>query len=139
PAASDPDGDTLRFSISNRPSWASFSTSTGQLSGTPRSSHIGTYSNIVISVTDGNATTSLGPFTIQVRRPENRPPTISGSPARTVQATQSYSFTPSASDPDGDTLRFSIRNRPSWASFSTSTGRLSGTPSASHVGTYANI
>lgn len=139
PAASDPDGDTLRFSISNRPSWASFSTSTGQLSGTPRSSHIGTYSNIVISVTDGNATTSLGPFTIQVRGPENRPPTISGSPARTVQATQSYSFTPSASDPDGDTLRFSIRNRPRWASFSTSTGRLSGTPSASHVGTYANI
>lgn len=139
PSATDPDGDSLRFSIANRPSWASFSTTTGELSGTPRTANIGTYSNIVISVTDGNATATIGPFTIQVRGPDNRPPTISGSPARTVQATRAYSFTPSASDPDGDSLTYSISNRPSWASFSSSNGRLSGTPTSSHVGTYANI
>lgn len=139
PSASDVDGDTLRFSISNRPSWASFSSSTGALIGTPRTANIGTYSNIVISVSDGHSTTSIGPFAIQVRGPDNQAPTISGSPGTSVQATRSYSFAPSASDPDNDSLTFSIVNRPSWASFSTSTGRLSGTPSASHVGTYANI
>ena len=69
----------------------------------------------------------------------NRQPQISGSPAAQVMAGSAYSFTPGASDPDGDSLRFSIQNRPSWAGFSTSTGRLSGTPSTSDVGSYADI
>jgi len=139
PAASDADGDELRFSISNRPSWASFNTLTGRLRGTPRESHVATYSNIVISVSDGRATASLPPFSIQVRGPDNGSPSISGTPATRVTAGSAYSFTPSASDPDDDPLTYSIINRPSWASFDASTGRLSGTPGPSHVGRYANI
>jgi hypothetical protein len=139
PVASDPDGDTLRFSISNRPSWATFSSTTGQLSGTPRTANVATYSNIVISVNDGNATALLPAFSIQVQGPDNRPPTISGSPATTVQATQTYTFVPSASDPDGDSLVYRINNRPRWATFSTASGRLSGTPAAGDVGTYSNL
>lgn len=138
PAASDPDGDPLSFSVSNRPSWASFSSSTGLLSGTPGANRVATYSNIVISVSDGRTTAALPAFSIDVRS-DNRAPTISGSPATSVQATQAYSFQPSASDPDGNALTYSISNRPSWASFSSSTGRLSGTPSAGQVGNYANI
>jgi uncharacterized repeat protein (TIGR02543 family) len=45
----------LTFSIHSAPPWASFKTSTGQLGGTPRSTNVGTYSNIVISVTNGNS------------------------------------------------------------------------------------
>ena len=139
PTASDADGNSLSFSISNRPSWANFNSSTGRLSGTPRTANIATYSNIVISVSDGQAVTPLPRFAIQVRGPNNRAPTISGSPATSVQATQAYSFQPSASDADNDALTYSITNRPAWATFSTSTGRLSGTPAAANVGTYANI
>ncbi len=138
PTASDPDGDTLSFSIQNRPSWATFSTSTGRLSGTP--SAAGTFGNIVISVSDGRGgTASLPAFSITVSAAANRAPTISGTPATSVQAGAAYSFQPTASDPDGDTLSFSIQNRPSWATFSTSTGRLSGTPTATNAGTYSNI
>ena len=50
-----------------------------------------------------------------------------------------YSFQPTASDPDGNPLTYSITNAPPWATFSTTTGRLQGTPTASHVGTYSNI
>jgi hypothetical protein len=139
PSASDKEGNALTFSISNRPSWTSFSTATGRLSGTPRTANIATYSNIVISVSDGKVRTSLPPFAIQVKGPSNRAPTITGAPAKTVQAAQSYSFAPAGSDPDGDTLTYSIVNKPSWASFSTSTGRLSGTPAEDKVGSYANI
>lgn len=139
PTAADADGDTLRFAISNRPSWASFSSSTGRLSGTPRTANIATYSNIVISVNDGTVTTLLPAFSIQVRGPDNRPPTISGSPATTVQVTQTYSFTPSGSDPDRDSLTYSINNLPRWAAFNSLTGRLSGTPAAGDVGTYSNL
>lgn len=139
PAASDQDGDSLRFSISNRPSWASFSSSTGLLSGTPRTANIATYSNIVISVNDGTVTTFLPAFSIQVRGPDNRPPTITGSPTTSVQATQTYTFQPSASDPDRDSLVYRISNQPRWATFSTASGRLSGTPAATDVGTYSNV
>jgi hypothetical protein len=69
----------------------------------------------------------------------NRAPTISGTATPAVNASSPYSFTPSAADADGDTLAFTIQNKPAWATFNTATGRLSGTPSASDVGTYSNI
>jgi hypothetical protein len=138
PSASDADGHALGFSISNKPSWATFSTSTGRLSGTPTAT--GTFSSIVIRVSDGRVTTSLPAFSITVgASTANRAPTISGTPARSVNVGSAYSFRPTASDADGNTLTYSIANRPSWASFNTSTGLLSGTPGATAVGSYGNI
>jgi hypothetical protein len=141
PRGADADGNSLGYSIANRPSWATFSTSTGQLTGKPTSSNVGTYSNIRITVSDGKASASLPVFSIAVKAATsgNSPPTISGSPVRSLTAGSAYSFTPTASDPNGNTLTFSIANKPSWAAFSTTTGRLSGTPSASNVGSYANV
>jgi hypothetical protein len=69
----------------------------------------------------------------------NAAPTIQGQPSGSVQAGQAYSFTPSASDANGDTLTFSVTNKPAWADFNASTGRLSGTPSAADIATYSNI
>jgi hypothetical protein len=139
PTATDDDGDVISYSISNRPSWTTFSTTTGLLKGTPTTANVGDYSNIVISASDGHTTTSLASFAIKVRGPKNQSPTISGAPTKTVQVAQAYSFQPSASDPDGDKLTYSITNRPTWATFSTSTGRLTGTPAVANVGTYSNI
>ncbi len=254
PSASDPDGDALTFSVSNLPSWANFNTSTGAITGTPDSNSAGTYSNIVIRVSDGSAQASLSAFaitvadvaetggtfqfannaysveeggtatltvtrsnshgaatvnygtygvearnsvdyngyawtplnfldgeasktirlvtltdtlaegdetlevhldapstgytlnspsvsivTIQDAEVPNTAPVISGTPNQNVVAGTSYSFTPNASDADNDTLTFSIENLPSWASFNTNTGTLSGVPNDSDTGTYGNI
>jgi hypothetical protein len=139
PAASDPDGQSLIFSVANLPAWASFSTSTGRVSGTPNTTQVRTYSGIVITVTDGSLSASLPSFSITVNAAANRAPTISGSPASSVTAGTAYSFTPTGSDPDGQTLTYSIANKPSWATFSTSTGRLSGTPTSANVGTASGI
>jgi hypothetical protein len=138
PSANDADGDNLTFSIANRPSWATFNTSTGVLSGTPSMNDAGTTSNIRISVSDGNATASLSAFSITVNN-TNQAPTISGTPATSLEEGSAYSFTPSASDPDGDALSFSVANLPSWASFNSSTGQLSGTPDSNAAGVYSNI
>lgn len=70
---------------------------------------------------------------------DNAAPTISGTPGSTVVAGQAFSFQPSARDADGDTLSFTISNLPGWAAFNPQTGRLSGTPNASQVGSYADI
>ena len=100
-----------------------------------------TYSGIVISVADGTDTVSLPAFSIRVDGAPvvNTAPVISGNPAGSVTANTGYAFLPGASDADGDTLVFSIAGKPVWASFDTTTGRLSGTPADSDVGTYSNI
>jgi hypothetical protein len=69
----------------------------------------------------------------------NSAPTIQGTPSTSVVAGQAYSFQPTASDPDGDSLTFTVTNKPAWAAFDASTGRISGTPSAADVATYSNI
>ena len=69
----------------------------------------------------------------------NQPPTISGSPATSVTVGNSYSFTPAASDADGDALTFSVSNLPAWAAFNAANGTLSGTPAAGNAGVYGNI
>ncbi len=139
PTASDADGDTLTFSITNKPSWATFSTSTGRLQGTPASGDVGTTSQILIGVSDGQASAQLATFAIAVSAAPNKPPTITGTPGTTATVGTQYTFTPTANDADGDTLTFSIVNKPSWATFSTTTGRLRGTPAAGDVGTAAGI
>jgi len=138
PIAFDPDGPSLRFSVSNKPAWASFNSTTGELAGTPTDSQVGTYDKISITVTDGLKDASLAPFSIVVES-GNRPPSISGTPAGSVVVGQAYSFAPSATDPDGDSLKFNISNKPAWASFSTSTGQLSGTPASAAAGEYVDI
>ncbi|MGW8228053.1 MAG: galactose-binding domain-containing protein [Gammaproteobacteria bacterium] len=285
PTASDADADTLGFSISGMPLWASFNENTGQLSGVPDSGSVGTYGNIVISVSDGSVSTSLPAFSIEVlpsprsnlapgmpvvvsseekadtlaiyavdgdstsrwssefsdpqwiyvdlggiytvdqvvltweraygqgyeiqvsadarswvsvfiegngdgdiddisfapvdaryvrvlgvqRATEygyslwemevygsgdgsatggsttgsgagsNSAPVIGGTPATSVVANSAYSFQPTASDADADTLGFSISGMPLWASFNENTGQLSGVPDSGSVGTYGNI
>ena len=139
PAASDADGNKLTFAIANKPSWANFSTTTGQLSGTPATANVGTYANITISVSDGTTSTALPAFSIQVTAPPDIPPTISGTPPTQAQAGTAYSFTPTASDTNGRTLSFSVQNKPSWATFSIASGQLSGTPGTADVGTDSNI
>lgn len=138
PSAADADGDTLTWSIANRPTWATFNMGTGRLQGTPGSGDVRTFSNIVISVSDGQATVSLPAFAIAVAG-ANNPPTITGSPSTTATVGTQYTFTPTANDPDGDTLTFSITNKPSWATFNASTGRLSGTPATGDIGTTSAI
>lgn len=136
PSATDSVGDALTFAIANKPVWANFDTATGALSGTPTAAQTGTYGNIMISANDGSATASLPAFSITVA---GAAPTISGTPAVGVIVGNAYSFQPTATDAAGKALTFSITNTPSWATFSTSTGLLSGTPGAGAGGSYANI
>src|SRR5690606_12376701 len=127
PTASDPDGDPLTFTVANAPSWATIDPQSGRLFGMPGPNGIGTTSGIVITVSDGAASASLQPFSIAVTQTtSNTPPTISGSPPASATQGQLYSFTPTAADADGDSLRFTIANRPSWASFDQNTGELEG-------------
>jgi Putative Ig domain len=160
PTARDITGAPLTFAISNCPPWATFSTATGTLSGTPSAAQAGAYSNIEILVSDGTWTIALPAFSIAVSAggsdmpinsgtpppnsvtappPSSDAPTIGGTAQGSIAVGAAYSFQPTASDPRGRALTFAIAGRPVWAEFNPSTGRLSGTPTATDVGSYPGI
>lgn len=136
PTASDTDHDKLTFSISNKPWWASFSSATGKLSGTP--GNAGTFSGVGICASDGSSRSCLPTFVLKVV-PPTAPPVISGTPAVMAKVGSPYSFQPTGHDPSGLKVVFGIWDKPSWLSFNGATGKLSGTPTAANVGGYAHI
>jgi hypothetical protein len=112
PTANDIDGDFLTFGISNKPSWANFDSSTGELSGIPQDSDEGEYSNIIISVLDGHGgSASLSAFTIQVIGINNNAPTlvtIINYHDAIENNTYTYNLVPHFEDTDGDTLTYTV-------------------------------
>ena len=71
--------------------------------------------------------------------PQNKPPVISGAPVTTLKEGEAYSFQPTASDPDGDTLSFSASGLPAWLAINGNTGQLSGTAPAGSGGNHGPI
>jgi hypothetical protein len=83
PTVSGATGGTLAFTIQNKPAWATFDTSTGELAGTPNSSNVGNYNGLVISVSNGVATAALPTFNISVTQISNGTVTLSWLPPTT--------------------------------------------------------
>jgi hypothetical protein len=80
PQASDPEGDALSFSITNKPAWASFDTATGRLEGMPTTNDAGQSGPIELSVTDGSNIVALTTFTITVEATGSASYTVSWTP-----------------------------------------------------------
>ncbi len=80
PSATDPAGGALTYSVQNLPAWAKFSAATGELSGTPAAASVGTFSNIVISVSDGTRSAALPAFSIAVTQSADGSATLSWAP-----------------------------------------------------------
>ncbi len=139
PSANDSQHRALRFSIANKPSWAGFDATYGRLYGSPIPANVGSYRNIVISVSDGQYTASLPAFAITVTALADPGPVISGAPATTAVVGKPYVFQPKASDSYGLRLGFQVSNKPAWLTLNSATGELSGIPGASSVGTYRAI
>lgn len=88
----------------------------------------------------GGSSTSTSGFSTSVQSSNKKTTlSLSGTPQSAVTAGQSYAFTPAVSGAGGTAVKFTIRNAPAWASFDTSSGKLSGTPQAGNAGTYADI
>ncbi len=104
PTVSDPDDEAsaLTFSVIGKPAWAVFDTKTGRLSGTPQNKDVGTFTGIVISVTDPQgAASSLNAFDITVVN-VNDPPSISDIAVQTTpEDTPIKGIQVEIGDPDG--------------------------------------
>jgi hypothetical protein len=56
----------VTFSITGQPTWATFNSTTGALSGTPSAQDVGTTSTVTITASNASGTVAIGPFSIQV-------------------------------------------------------------------------
>jgi len=97
PAAVDVDNDSLLFSIVKQPVWASFDTNTGLLSGTPTHAHVGTTIGIIITVSDGEFSSSLPAFDVTVIDPD-----VDKDGIEDMDEVNIYHTDPNALDTDND-------------------------------------
>jgi len=136
---SDNDGDTIFAVLQNNVSKGSLSLSNdGSFIYSPDGNFNATDA-FTYKASDGSLESNTATVIISIN-PVNDAPTISGTPATTVNEDAYYSFTPTAGDVDAaDTLTFTIENKPFWANFDPVTGSLTGTPSNTDLGTTFGI
>ncbi len=103
PNVSSNDGLTsFTFSIENKPNWAIFDTNTGTLTGTPMNADVGTFSNIQITVSDGENQASLPGFSLTVNNVNDAPFAINDNYLLTQNLSGSYSLNVLDNDYDED-------------------------------------
>jgi len=111
-SATDPDGDTLNYSAQNLPTGTLFAGNT--FTWTPTYEQAGTY-QVTFIVSDSLDTDSEA-ITMTVNG-TNRAPVLTGIGDKSVSESAQLTFTVSATDPDGDTLAYSVQNLPVGALF----------------------
>jgi len=99
PTSNDADNDNLLFSVENLPAWAQFDVATGTILGVPMHKDVGLHENIVITVSDGNATSSLSGISINVTDVQ-----ISGIESPLLSEISGYSVYVGTSNDNLDTL-----------------------------------
>lgn len=138
PSASDPDGDVLSWSGSGLPSGASVNALTGVCSWTPSYTQSGLYNGVVVTANDGHDGVASLAFSIGVVN-VNRPPVVVAIPRQMVNEGATLVVTPSASDPDGNTLHWWGDITLPGGTVDPTTGVWMWTPGYLDAGTYLNV
>jgi hypothetical protein len=86
-------GGVVTFSIQGQPTWATFDTDTGALTGKPAAANEGTTGSITITGTNGSSSSSIGPFTIAVNAP-TAPPATGSATLSWTEPTENTNGTP---------------------------------------------
>jgi hypothetical protein len=123
--ASDPDNDPIVISASNLPGNASFDPQTHVFSFKPDFTQAGTYT-VNFTASDPGGLTASAAVKIEVRN-FNRPPKFGELNNQTVEVGNFLEFMVSATDPDNDTLTFTVKI-PEGAVFDPVTGKFTWTP-----------
>ncbi|HEY5665790.1 MAG TPA: putative Ig domain-containing protein, partial [Gammaproteobacteria bacterium] len=134
--ATDGDGDTLTYSLDAQPLGMSINAGSGVISWTPSAGQEGSQS-VTVRVSDGNGGVDTQSFSVNVAAappPVNSAPTIDSAPVETATEGQAYTYDVNASDPDGDTLTYSLDIPIAGMTINASTGLIQWTPASNQIG-----
>ena len=129
---SDPDGDSLIYSLETGPSHGTLSGSAPNFIYTPNTNFFGSDS-FTFKVNDGITDGALGTVSVSVS-PVNDPPTVKSDSIATSEDTP-VSIALTGSDPDGFQLDYSIVSNPSYGTLSGKAPNLTYTPNMNFHGT----
>ncbi|QDT46981.1 tRNA(Glu)-specific nuclease WapA precursor [Symmachiella dynata] len=131
--ATDPEEETLTFSLSDGPSGMTINPNTGVLTWTPTGE--GTF-DVVVTVADPSGYAVHQDYDLTIFAPAaNLPPQITSTAVLTGMVGTAYSYQVTATDPEDDTLEFSLGGTPpSGMSIDPDTGLLSWTPTSGQTG-----
>jgi hypothetical protein len=136
-SATDPDGDTLTYSALNLPTGSTFNPTTRVFSWTPTYAQSGNYENIEFTVSDNGSPMELAVELITITVGNiNRSPELTNPGPQQILEEELLSFNTTASDPDGDSVSLSASGVPSGATFNTTTGSFTWTPTLTEEGIY---
>ena len=133
-----PTTDSLTFSLLTAPAGMTVDPVSGLVTWSPKQGDLGNQ-NVLLQVADGHGGVAKQQYTVStVTAPPNRPPLFTSTPVIQANVDTPYVYGATATDPDGNTLTFSLTNAPTGMSVVASTGAISWTPVASQIGT-ANV
>ena len=125
--ASDADGDTLSYSLTNNPIGMNINSNSGLISWTPQ--NIGSYDvNVKVSDNKNGVDEQLFVIVVSSVIPGNNAPVIISNPVLTGTVNTLYTYDVDATDADGDTLTYSLVSSPNWMQINNVNGLISGTP-----------
>jgi hypothetical protein len=134
--ATDPEGGTLSYSLTTAPAGMTIGASSGVIGWTPPQA-LGNYTaNVTVRVTDGTNPVTRS-FTITVSA-DNDAPSFTSSDVTSVAEDTAYSYTVTATDPESQTLTYSLTTAPTGMTIGASSGAIGWTPPLNFNGT-ANV
>ncbi|MEH1791306.1 putative Ig domain-containing protein, partial [Nostoc sp.] len=130
--ATDPDNDSVTFSLVNPPSGAVINANTGLLTWTPTANQLGNQQfSIQVQDSFGNSNLQSVNLTV-VNAHVNHSPVFTSTPRTSTRTQNPYIYNLQATDPDNDPLTFSLVNAP--AGMTLNQGVLVWQPTASQFG-----
>lgn len=133
--ASDADGDTLSYTLTQAPATMTIDGTSGLISWTASGSDVGDH-NIAILVEDGQGGSVTQSFTLTVQA-VNSSPQITSTPITGTNVDELYSYQVVAIDADGDTLSYAFLNpQPNGMTIDSASGQVAWTPISSQIGSH---
>jgi RHS repeat-associated protein len=129
---SDPDNDSLVWSLDASPTGMSIDPNLGTLRWTPTADQLGSQS-VVVRASDPYGGFATQSYTVTVRS-VNLPPMITSVPPTAADTADTYTYAVSASDPENDALTFSLTAFPASMTIDPNDGFIQWSPDASQVG-----
>jgi hypothetical protein len=131
--AVDPDADPLAFSLVSGPTNLVIHPATGQVSWSTTTNDLGTR-DVRLRVEDGRGGFAEQHYILSViLPPPNRPPFFTSVPFVLAYVNQPYVYDADASDPDADTLTYTLTSSPTNMVINQTNGLITWSPSVSQL------
>ena len=132
--AVDPDENDVNYTLISGPAGATFDSAAGTLSWTPQAGDEGNY-QVRLQADDGRGGSTEQRYVLTVLDPPpNRPPFFTSLPELAANVNVEYAYTPAATDPDGDTVSYSVISGPAGFQYDPPSGEFLWTPTADDLG-----